>query len=241
MPRLTNRIKRVFKKLWRRAGAAIGGSGGHSPENTPLTSPAPPLTINDYEMPHRRNHREGPHKTTHNYKDQPNGFKDEPNDVTEVTLREMAVDGTRHSIQQPPDEASFPISGGMGGDGGGGGISGGGGGTGEGPTLGARNIMVKPVFHNLVEQPSAVLQASLLAVPHLAAKLVDQISRHIGRSDSMTLAKANEFLLEALRIASFVYSFRIAEFAYTQIVLPRLASFSGGDPRRPGLLLPATL
>ncbi|KAJ6474327.1 hypothetical protein C8R45DRAFT_1077624 [Mycena sanguinolenta] len=178
-------------------------------------------TANDYDVPH---------ETANDHADRCNSFREDANNAgaatNKTTLRQMAIDRTRPSLPQSPDEATFQISGGTGGDGGDAGTSGGPGGTGEGPTLGARNIVVKPVFHNLVEQPSAALQASLLAVPQLGTKLVDKIFKHSGRTSLYSMTLSNEFLLEALRIASFVYSFRAAEFAYTQLVFPRLLSLA---------------
>ncbi|KAF7373811.1 Stress response protein NST1 [Mycena sanguinolenta] len=156
---------------------------------------------------------------------------------TEAATRQMAVDEPILSRPQPhvaTPEFRPHISGGRGGDGGDGGILGGHGGVGEGPTLGARSIVVNPSFQNLVEQPNPVFQASLLAVLQLTTKALDKISQNFGRTSLFFRISSNEFLLDALRIVSFVYSFRIADFVYTRIVFPRLASLAGG-PRLPAL------
>ncbi|KAJ6475401.1 hypothetical protein C8R45DRAFT_935029 [Mycena sanguinolenta] len=102
---------------------------------------------------------------------------------------------------------------------------GGAGGPGEGPKLEVHKMVVQTLNQNLVPRRS-ILQASLRIVPQLAT-IVDLMSRHVDRTSFHSTPLTSDFLSDCIRIASFVYSFRIAEFAYTQIILPRLLSLTG--------------
>ncbi|KAJ6474360.1 hypothetical protein C8R45DRAFT_1011386 [Mycena sanguinolenta] len=180
-----------------------------------------------------------PHKTE-DHEAQANNFGDDTHNARIPGVRDEPRQGPSQSLVDDPvvaaRELRLQIAGGSGGSGGRGILGiGGHGGPGEGPKFQAHKIVVETLIQNLVERPRSVLRASLRVVPQVVM-LVDLVSKHVGRissSDSMT--SSNEFLLEALRVVSWVSSFRIAEYAYTRLILPRLATLSGGEPGRAGL------
>ncbi|KAJ6474331.1 hypothetical protein C8R45DRAFT_1011336 [Mycena sanguinolenta] len=201
-----------------------GTANDHAPRGNPFEDDgAEPVRA------HMPREYERPRETTNDHADRANSFDDDG--ANNVGIRDETGRGLSQSLVSGPvaetPELRAQISGGSGGSGGRRMLGfGGAGGSGEGPKLEVHKMVVGTLTQHLVPRRS-ILQTVVVPV-HLAATISDFVSKHIGgKSFSYSMPSANEFLLDALRIASFVYSFRIAEFAYTEIVLPRLASLSG--------------